>query len=227
MWEVANSNSRGAIRLESTQIRWFLWWPGREAGLSWGGGQRHSKLSLISRGHHLDSTQIRWFSWWPGREAGDQWPKTLKGKLMSSFRQPGDQLKWAGWQPERKAQLTLSQGMLKRWDVADEDDEVRTTIATDPCGRWGQKNLLFEPSFYSQIWPPKLLLHVGGGGRKYVDGHCRNSDPQPDLHKWSNQNRTSNYFVAGDDKNSQIYHIPCKTFPLWNQRKIIYGQKVN
>jgi hypothetical protein len=40
-----NSNLREAIRLESTQIRWFLWWPGREAWSLWGDGHRHSKLS--------------------------------------------------------------------------------------------------------------------------------------------------------------------------------------
>ncbi len=31
-WAVAKGNSRGTIRLESTQIRWFSWWPGRKAG---------------------------------------------------------------------------------------------------------------------------------------------------------------------------------------------------
>ncbi len=30
--------------------------------------------------------------------------------------------------PKNKAQLTLSQGMLKKGDVADKDDEVRTTV---------------------------------------------------------------------------------------------------
>ncbi len=32
-WMAAKDNSRGAIKLKSTQIRWFSWWPGSETGL--------------------------------------------------------------------------------------------------------------------------------------------------------------------------------------------------
>ncbi len=96
----------------------------------------------------------------------------LEGKLINSFRQPGGQLKWAEWQPKRKTQLTPSQGMLKRWYVADEDDEVRTTIATDPCGnKWVLKNLSFEPSVNSQTWPPKPLPRSSRKGGVWFSPH--------------------------------------------------------
>ncbi len=80
-----------AIRLKFTPIRWFLGWPGREAGP---GDQRPRtlKTKLSSRGTtRLESTQIRWSH---GSQTGGwtRWPvpKILEGKLISSFRQPGD-----------------------------------------------------------------------------------------------------------------------------------------
>jgi hypothetical protein len=49
-------------------------------------------------------------------------------------------------------------GVLERWDIADEDDEMWTTIATDPCGsKWGLKNFSLKPSIFSQIWPSELF----------------------------------------------------------------------
>ncbi len=54
-WEVSKGAqnkviSRKAIKLKSTQIRWFLWWPGKWLDQS-NGGQRHSRKELenISR----------------------------------------------------------------------------------------------------------------------------------------------------------------------------------
>jgi hypothetical protein len=66
-WGMAKGNSRGAVRLESSQVRRFSWWPGWEAGTLWGGGQRHWKSKLSSRGGgiRLESMQIRCFLWWP------------------------------------------------------------------------------------------------------------------------------------------------------------------
>jgi hypothetical protein len=53
----------------------------------------------------------------------------LKWKSGNDFRQQGDLLKRAEWQLNKKSQFTLSQGMLKMWDVEDDpDDEVRTTV---------------------------------------------------------------------------------------------------
>ncbi len=43
----------------------------------------------------------------------------------NKFRQPRDLLKWAEWQSSKKSQLTLSQGMLKRWDVDDDAGDMR------------------------------------------------------------------------------------------------------
>ncbi len=43
-WAVVKGNSRGAIGLEFTQIRWFSRWPGREAGPRQRWRQKHSKL---------------------------------------------------------------------------------------------------------------------------------------------------------------------------------------
>ncbi len=45
-------SSRGAIRLESTQIRWFLWWPGGRLDLI-NGGQRRSKGELENNSRKL------------------------------------------------------------------------------------------------------------------------------------------------------------------------------
>jgi hypothetical protein len=73
-WALTRGESRGAIRLESTQIRWFLWWSGREAWTKCAVDKRLQWNNLSSRGDiRLEPTQIRWFSWWPGRE-GTRWP---------------------------------------------------------------------------------------------------------------------------------------------------------
>jgi hypothetical protein len=41
---------------------------------------------------------------------------------------------WEEWPPNKQSQLTLSQRMLKRWDVRDNaDDEVRTTMSLQIC----------------------------------------------------------------------------------------------
>jgi hypothetical protein len=51
---------RWSIRIESTQIRWFSWQSGREAGLHEQCGQWQTKEATTTR---LESTEIRWFSW--------------------------------------------------------------------------------------------------------------------------------------------------------------------
>ncbi len=100
---------------------------------------------------------------------GDRWPKVLKWVLKNDSRQPGDLLKNRHSDSlNAKLNLLFLRGMLKRWNVADEDYEVKTTIATDLCSiKWGLKKLSVEPSIYGQIWPSKLLPEnstVGGGG---------------------------------------------------------------
>jgi hypothetical protein len=96
--------------------------------------------------------------------------------LMSSLRQPGDLLKWAEWQLKRKMQLTLPQGMLKKRDVADEDNEVRTTVeAQVPVAvKWVLRDLLFALRFYSQIWPSTLLQQSSRKGGR-VGSHLTSS----------------------------------------------------
>ncbi len=75
---------------------------------------------------------------------------------------------------------------MKKGD--DEDDEVRTTAKpqVDVATKWELKNLLTELNIYNQIWPSESSHRVGGeGGREQeIDGHCRNSDPQLDIHTW-------------------------------------------
>jgi hypothetical protein len=45
--------------------------PSRKAAPPRGGGQRHSKISLVSRGTTgFNSTQVRCFSWESGSKAG-------------------------------------------------------------------------------------------------------------------------------------------------------------
>jgi hypothetical protein len=107
---------KGAIRLDSTQIRWFSRWPGEDAELCelWPKDTQWNNLGS-RRAIRLESTQIRWFSWWSGREAwtegpGDQWPKMLKKKLISSFRLPGDLCKQAEWQPKKRCNLLFLRG---------------------------------------------------------------------------------------------------------------------
>jgi hypothetical protein len=58
---MAKDNSRGPIRLESSQIKWFMRWPGREAGL--GDCQPKTlKTKLSPRGMiRLEYIEIRWF----------------------------------------------------------------------------------------------------------------------------------------------------------------------
>ncbi len=56
-------NSRGAVMLESTQIRWFSCWPGREARLVYPWPKKTLTTKLGLRGIiKLKSVQIIWFS---------------------------------------------------------------------------------------------------------------------------------------------------------------------
>jgi hypothetical protein len=104
---------------------------------------------------------------------GDWWLKPLKGKLLSIFRQPGDQLNRTEWQPKSKSQHTNSQRMLKRWDIADEDYEVRTIIATDPGAESEEwRTFCMNPEFVVRsegggVWfSPYTSMWGGGAGNR-------------------------------------------------------------
>jgi hypothetical protein len=123
---------------------------------------------------------------------------TLNIKLISSFMQLKDLLKWADWQPKRTTQLIffswdveegeMLQMKMMRW----EPQHPQTRVAASEDWRTFHLNLVYT---YSHIWPPKLLPQSGGvrscshlitpicaGGRgQEVHSYCRNSDPQPDL----------------------------------------------
>jgi hypothetical protein len=77
---------------------WTRWLVAKDALVSmrWWPKAVKTMLKKISRETiELETTHIRWFSRRPSREAGpgDRWPMTLKGKLISSFSQPGGLLK--------------------------------------------------------------------------------------------------------------------------------------
>ncbi len=75
--------------------------------------------------------------------------------------------------PQERLNWLFLRGCWRRWDVADEDDEVRTTIATDPCdSKWGLKNLSLEPSIYSQILPSNSSQRTVGGVWFYLTSSC-------------------------------------------------------
>ncbi len=97
--------------------------------------RKPAKISKISRGTtRLESTQDRWFH---GSQAArlDRMSGGQRHSYESCKNDLGSQgtyKKKAEWQPGKKSQLTLSQGMLKRWDVEDDaDDEVRTTMQAE------------------------------------------------------------------------------------------------
>ncbi len=105
---------KGAIRLDSTQIRWFSRWPGEDAELCelWPKDTQWNNLSS-RRAIRLDSTQIRWFSWWSGREAwtegqGDQWPKMLKKKLIVALGCQGTYVNRQSDSPKKDATYSFS-----------------------------------------------------------------------------------------------------------------------
>jgi hypothetical protein len=78
------------IRLESTQIRLFLWWPDRRLmRMSRGRTQELHSLKLKPRETtRLESTQIRQFLWWPDGRLGSTWVEAkLKGYTLSSLNQ--------------------------------------------------------------------------------------------------------------------------------------------
>ncbi len=62
-----------------------------------------------------------------GRLATRQWPKKHKGELENSSRQPRVLLKNRHCDSLQKSQLAHFLGMLKKGNVAD-DDDLRTTV---------------------------------------------------------------------------------------------------
>jgi hypothetical protein len=129
-----------------------------------------------------------------GREAGPggRCPKILKGKLISSFRQPGDLLKPAEQQPKRRMQLTLSLRMLKRWDVEDGDDKVKTTVkpqihvaVNEYWGTFCLHSVFIVRSDHQNfshravggwMWfSPDISLCGGGAGNRWSSRHYRRS----------------------------------------------------
>jgi hypothetical protein len=100
-WAVVKGNSRGAIGLEFTQIRWFSRWPGREAGRREQWGQKTLKAKINMKGNyharvctgstcgcqtgrldHMSDGQ---------RHSNENW--------KNDSRQPRDLLNQAEWQP--------------------------------------------------------------------------------------------------------------------------------
>jgi hypothetical protein len=68
--------------------------------------------------------------WWSGREAGlfEQRPKTVKGKPISDLRQPRGLLNGQTGSPTGRDNLLFSRNDEEVRFVADEGDEVRTTV---------------------------------------------------------------------------------------------------
>ncbi len=138
------------------------------------GGQRHSKLSKISRGTtRLKSTRSDGSH---GSQAG-KLDCMSSGQILSDesqkndFKQPSDPLKWTEWHPNKKTALTLSQGTLKGWDVENEaDDEVRTTVLSQI--RVTATLITDEPFVWPSINSSPLVSasEPRGGGGQEIDG---------------------------------------------------------
>ncbi len=120
---------KGAIRLESTQNRWFSLREGRKATRREQWPKDNQNYANFKGTNRLESTQVRCFSWQSVRETEprEQWLKTLKS-IRNESGQPRDILK-NRQSDSPKRELTLCQGMLKRGDdVNDVDDEVRAIV---------------------------------------------------------------------------------------------------
>jgi hypothetical protein len=73
-------------------------------------GSRDSQTGRLDRVTRFESIQIRWFSWYSQIKAGPggRWPKTLKGKLISSFSLPGNYVYLNGQSDNLKKDSTYS-----------------------------------------------------------------------------------------------------------------------
>jgi hypothetical protein len=126
---VANGDPRGAIKLKSTQIRWFMWWAGRLDPV--GGGQD------IQRKLNLKGDYQAWVHSGQmvllvvtGREAGlHEWYPRCSKKSENNFRQPKDLLIGQSDSPTKKGSTySLSRGCW-RGEIAEAYDYQCFTLS--------------------------------------------------------------------------------------------------
>jgi hypothetical protein len=111
--ELAKFNSWGAVRLESTQIAWFLWWPGREAGPheQW---PKDTQCSAKSQGGLSGLSSLRSVILVVVRQEGwTMWmvAKNAQLELENDSMQPWNLLKQAEWQPKNESTYSFSRNV--------------------------------------------------------------------------------------------------------------------
>jgi hypothetical protein len=121
---------KGAIRLKSTQIRWFLWWPGREAGLHerwpkdtqsklnqrwllglnplWSGCSRSSQVGRLEWAVAKD-TQKKVGKWLWAAKGPNNTGRVMAQQKESTYSFSGDRgemLRWCRWWGENHCVVT-------------------------------------------------------------------------------------------------------------------------
>ncbi len=161
------------IRLESTQIKWFSWWPGREARPhEWWPKTLKSKLNLKGDSQvRVHSDQMVLMAVRQGVGPYEQWPNMLIWKLENDFRQPRGLLKRAEWQPNKRVNLiSFSEDVweMRLWRCCWWLGENHCAV-TDPC----ESNTGYLRIFCLGlviIIPPSYQWVVGGRERLTVNG---------------------------------------------------------